>query len=57
MEGSKGQPNYIRTTENVSALYQAKLITKWENDKKPPKWTNREMPSFYKEIKNGRTNK
>ena len=52
MEGSKGQPNYIRTTENVSALYQAKLITKWENDKKPPKWTNREMPSFYKEIKN-----
>jgi hypothetical protein len=53
MEGSKGQPNYIRTTENVSALYQAKLIAKWENDKKPPKWTNREIPSFYKEKYNG----
>lgn len=50
MEGSKGQPNYIRTTENVSALYQAKLINKWETDKIPPKWTNREMPSFYKEY-------
>ena len=47
MEGSKGQPNYIRTTDNVSYLYQAKLIKKWETDKKPPKWTNRGMPSFY----------
>lgn len=54
MEGSKGQPNYIRTTENVSALYQAKLITKWETDKKPPKWTNREMPSFYRSFINAR---
>ena len=47
MEGSKGQPNYIRTTENVSVLYQVKLIRKWETDKKPPKWTKRGMPSFY----------
>lgn len=50
MEGSKGQPNYIRTTENVSALYQKKLCDKWDNDKangRPPKWTNRETPSFY----------
>lgn len=47
MEGSKGQPNYIRTTENVSVLYQAKLIKKWETDKKPPKWTNRQKPLFY----------
>ena len=50
MEGSKGQPNYIRTTENVSELYQKKLINKWETDKRPPKWTNREIPSFYKEY-------
>lgn len=50
MEGSKGQLNYIRTFENVSELYQNKLISKWINDKKPPKWTNREMPSFYKEY-------
>ena len=50
MEGSKGQPNYIRTTENVSELYQQKLINKWQNDKRQPKWTNRKMPSFYKEY-------
>ena len=59
MEGSVGQPNYIRTTENVSELYQDKLIKKWENDKVKPKWTNREVPQFYltyKESKNGRTN-
>lgn len=52
MEGSKGQPNYIRTTENVSELYQRKLCAKWDNDKakgRPPKWTDREVPSFYKE--------
>ncbi len=47
MEGSKGKPNYIRTTENVSVLYQVKLIKKWETDKKPPKWTNRQKPLFY----------
>ena len=57
MEGTKGQPNYIRTKENVSALYQKKLCGKWDNDKangRPPKWTNRETPSFYKEKENGR---
>lgn len=53
MEGSKGQPNYIRTTDNVSELYQKKLIAKWQNDKKPPKWTNREVPSFYQEYLKG----
>lgn len=56
MEGSKGQPNYIRTTDNVSALFQQKLINKWNNDKakgRPPKWTNRQVPEFYrKEIGN-----
>lgn len=53
MEGSKGQPNYIRTTENVSELYQLKLCAKWDSDKakgRPPKWTNREIPSFYIEY-------
>lgn len=52
MEGSKGQPNYIRTTENVSELYQRKLCAKWDSDKakgRPPKWTDRGIPSFYKE--------
>lgn len=52
MEGSKGNPNYMRTTENVSELYQKKLIDKWDTDKakgRPPKWTNRGIPSFYKE--------
>lgn len=50
MEGSKGHPSYIRTTENVSKLYQQKLCKKWNSDKakgRPPKWTNREIPSFY----------
>ena len=51
MEGSKGQPNYIRTTDNVSALFQQKLVNKWNADKskgRPPKWTNRQVPEFYK---------
>ena len=51
MEGSKGQPNYIRTTENVSKLFQAKLCKKWEQDKakgRMPKWTNRQVPEFYR---------
>jgi hypothetical protein len=50
MEGSKGQPNYIRTTENVGLLYINKLCNKWDNDKekgRPPKWTNRGEPKFY----------
>lgn len=50
MEGSKGQPNYIRTTENVGELFRQKLIKKWNADKekgRPPKWTNREVPKFY----------
>lgn len=55
MEGSKGQPNYIRTTENVSELFQRKLIKKWQNDKRPPKWTNCEMPEFYKKFLEGET--
>ena len=61
MEGSIGQPNYIRTTESVSELFRAKLIKKWEADKaktngKTPKWTNRNIPDFYikylKEVNN-----
>ena len=50
MEGSKGQPNYIRTTENVSVLFQSKLCKKWDADKekgRPPRWTNRNIPDFY----------
>ena len=47
MEGSLGQPNYIRTTNNVSALFQEKLTNKWNNDKIKPTWENREIPDFY----------
>lgn len=50
MEGSKDSPNCIRTTENVSELYQKKLIDKWDTDKakgRNPKWTNRGVPEFY----------
>ena len=52
MEGSKNSPNCIRTTDNVSELYQKKLIDKWDTDKakgRNPKWTNRGAPEFYKE--------
>lgn len=51
MEGSKGQPNYIRTTENVGELFRQKLIKKWNADKekgRKPRWTNRQVPEFYK---------
>lgn len=57
MEGSKGQPNYIRTTENVGELFRQKLIKKWNTDKekgRKPRWTNRQVPEFYqKEMGNG----
>lgn len=52
MEGSKGYPNYIRTTNNVSELFRQKLIKKWEQDKakgRQPKWTNRQVPQFYQQ--------
>ena len=56
MEGSKGQLNYIRTTENVGELFRQKLIKKWNADKekgRKPRWTNRQVPEFYKkEMKN-----
>lgn len=41
-------PRCIRTTENVSELFQQKLIRKWNTDKIKPKWTNRGIPEFYK---------
>ena len=53
-EGSKTSPNCIRETDNekVYELFKQKLIKKWDNDKQPPKWTNRGKPSWYKgEIK------
>lgn len=56
MEGSKDSPNCIRTTENVSQLFKDKLCKKWDNDKakgRPPKWTNRQVPEFYKEVTKG----
>lgn len=49
-EGIKNSPNCIRTTENVGRLFQEKLIRKWQNDKRKPKWTKRETPRFYKEF-------
>lgn len=54
MEGSIKDPNHIRTTENVGKLFRQKLIKKWQNDKYPPKWTNRGMPEFYKTFLNNK---
>ena len=53
MSGSKNSADCIRTTENVSALFQFKLIEKWEGDKakgRTPSWGIREMPQFYKKY-------
>ena len=47
-EGSKTDSNCIRTTENTVELFRNKLCKKWDNDKIPPKWTNREPPEWYK---------
>lgn len=47
-EGSKDSPNAIRTTENTVELFRQKLCKKWDNDKYPPKWTNRQPPEWYK---------
>ena len=47
-EGKKTYPNCIRTTENTVELFRKKLCTKWDNDKYPPKWTNRQPPEWYK---------
>lgn len=52
MEGSIKDPTHIRTTENVSELFQAKLCKKWDSDKakgRPPRWTNRDVPEFYQQ--------
>ena len=48
MRGSLGQPEYIRTYDNVSRLFQDRLNEKWGNDKRKPVWTNRNKPEFYK---------
>jgi hypothetical protein len=57
MEGSKGHSNYIRTTNNVSSLYQRKLVDKWINSKYNIKWTNRNIPKFFSQyVKNNWTN-
>lgn len=50
MEGSKDSPFCIRTTKDVDMLFQQKLIHKWQNDNRKPKWTNRDMPEFYKDY-------
>lgn len=33
---------------DVYEVYKQALIHKWDNDKGAPKWTNREMPPWYK---------
>ena len=48
--GAKNSPNCVRTTENVSELYQNKLCEKWDEDTtkgRPPKWTRHITPEFY----------
>ena len=48
MRGSLGQPEYIRTYENVSELFQQRLVEKWSQDKRQPRWTKREEPEFWR---------
>lgn len=47
-------PRCIRetNTERVTALFRDKLVLKWKWDienGRPPKWTNRDKPSFWEE--------
>ena len=52
-EGSKGKPNFIRTTKDVSVLYQMKLLNKWQSDyenERFARWTKRGMPQFFMTI-------
>lgn len=51
MRGSLGQPEYIRTYEHVSELFQQRLIEKWSQDKRQPRWTNRNEPEFWRNRK------
>ena len=51
-EGLKTDPNCIRTTQNTVELFRQKLCKKWDNDKYPPKWTNRQSPEWYQEHSN-----
>lgn len=55
-EGRKDTPECIRTTdpEKVYDLFKQKFIKKWKSDAekgRPPKWTNRGMPSWAKQEK------
>lgn len=57
MEGSKNDKlNCIRTLENVSLLYQRKLVQKWLNYKgnQEPTWTNRKKPEFFIYVLNNK---
>lgn len=47
--GSKNSPDCIRETDpyKVQQLFRQKLITKWNNDKTPPKWTKSNPPKWY----------
>lgn len=49
--GSSNSPECVRETDPtmVHALFRIKLILKWKNDKKPPKWTKRGSPEWCKE--------
>lgn len=50
LEGRK--PNQYVTTDpkEVEFMFQAKLISKWLNDKRTPKWTKRPIPAFLREA-------
>lgn len=46
VKGQKDKDQII-TTENVYELYRELLCEKWNNDKTEPKWTRRNIPSWY----------
>lgn len=53
IEGRKDSHAQIRSINSmeIGQLFREKLVRKWSSDKKPPKWTKRETPIFYKEEK------
>lgn len=47
-------PIYEDVESEVYQRFREKLINKWNNDKRPPKWTDRLPPLWYKENDNDR---
>lgn len=39
--------SFYKEETDVFSAYKKTLVHKWQNDKRPPKWTKRERPEWY----------